>query len=79
MGKVKIKLNGLGVKALLQSAEIMAVCEDVANEAMKMCGDGYAMNTYVGKNRVNAMIYADTPEAIQDNLKNNTLAKAIGK
>ena len=38
------------------------------------CGDGYAADDYTGKNRVNAMVYADTAAARRDNLENDLTA-----
>ena len=77
MSKVKIKLNSRGVREVLKSEELKTVCEDKASEILNRCGNGYTMNSMIGKNRVNAMVYADTIEAKRDNLKNNTLLKAV--
>lgn len=78
MGNQEIELDSAGIVALLQSAEIMEVCHGVAETARSACGDGYEIDTYVGKTRVNAMIQAVTPAAKADNAKNNTIQKAIG-
>lgn len=77
MSKVKIELNKAGVRELLQSSEIMAVLEKEANSRAAGLGPGYSVNTYVGRNRANAEIAAETEEARQDDLENNTLLRAI--
>lgn len=76
--RVKVVLNKDAVRSqLLKSPEMMAVCEERAREIAARCGDGYAVDTHQGKTRVNAMVYADTYEAYRDNLKNNTILKAV--
>lgn len=76
--KLKIKLNRKSVRdQLLRSAEMMAICEEHAKGIQSRCGEGYETDTHVGKNRVNAMVYADTYEARLNNTKYNTLLKAV--
>ena len=77
MSKVKIQLNSAGIRELLQSSEIMSVLEQEASSRAASLGPGYSVNTYVGRNRCNAEILAETEEAKQDNLDNNTLLRAI--
>lgn len=77
MGKVKIELNSEGVRELLKSSEMRSVCEGLANQIAKRAGDGYEVTTYTGKTRVNASVHIATEKAMRDNLKNNTLLKAV--
>ncbi len=77
MAKVKVELNRQGVRALLRSEEMRAVCAEQARAIRDRCGDGYAADTYTGKNRVNAMVWADTAKAKRDNAENNTILKAL--
>lgn len=77
MSKVEIKLNGEGVRALLRSEEMKAECKKRANEAVGRLGPGYEVSTYTGKNRVNASIHAESYQARQDNLENNSILKAL--
>ena len=74
---IRVELNSEGVLALLKSAEMAGVCESLANGIAGRAGDGYMVTTYTGKTRVNASVYAITEEARRDNLKNNTLLKAV--
>ena len=76
--KVEIELNSAGIQELLKSAEIQGYCEELAREVANRAGDGYEVDTMVGKTRVNASVYAATKEANKDNLENNTLLKALG-
>lgn len=78
MSKVEIELNSAGIQELLKSAEIKGYCEELAREVANRAGDGYAVDSMVGKTRANASVYADTKEANRDNMKNNTLLKALG-
>lgn len=77
MSNSKFKLNSSGVRQLLQSAEMQNVLAAKATEIKTRAGDGFEQDTYVGKTRANAMVYADTYEAKRNNSKNNTLLKAV--
>ena len=74
---VKVELNEAGVRALLQSAEIKAQCKQLADGIAARAGTGYQVTTYTGRTRVNASVIAATNEAKRDNMKNNTLLKAV--
>ena len=75
--KVRIELNSAGIVELLKSSEIESCCNEIAQGVAARAGDGYEVNTHVGKKRVNAEVKAETPKARRDNLKNNTLLKAL--
>ena len=77
MSDVKIVLNRDGVRALMQSGEMMSICRQYANEIQGRCGDGYEVTTYTGPTRVNASVHAATVEARRENSQNNTLLKAV--
>lgn len=77
MSKVKVVLNRAGIRALMQSKEMQLILYEIAENATDFCGDGYDFNTDVGKNRANAMVYAETYQAKADNLRNNTILKSI--
>ena len=79
MAKVEIKLNREGVRELLRSEEMKAICEEHANEALGKLGDGYKTTTFVGKNRVNAELTTDSIKAARQNAKHNTILKALGR
>ena len=77
MGNFKLELNREGVRKLLRSEEMAGVCKQQAEAIRDRCGDGYEVDSHTGKNRVNASVYAATPAAVRDNLKNNTIIKAV--
>lgn len=77
MDKVKFKLNRAGVRELMRSSEMMGICKDYANSALGRLGGGYEVTTYTGKTRVNAQVSAETYQARRDNLKNNSILKAV--
>lgn len=77
MAKVEIELNSEGVRELLRSPAILAACRDVANGVAARAGDGYSVSSYTGTNRVNVSVGTETAKAMRDNLKNNTLLKAV--
>ena len=77
--KVKVKLNWKEVGKLLRSQEMMNICKEHASEVLNKCPAGYEMTTHVGQQRVNASVIATTYQAKADNMRNNTLLKAVGK
>ena len=77
MSKFKFELNRSGVRSLMQSDEMQSILKNKANNALNSLGEGYKSDTYVGKTRANAMVYADTYQAKKDNLKNNSILKAV--
>ena len=80
MSKVQIKLNSDGIRELLKSAEVMNECRSHAAEMASNLGtDDYEVSEYVGTTRVNVSVRATSQKAIQDNLDNNTMLKAVHK
>ena len=77
MADFRIELNSEGVRELLRSPEMAAICQAQARAIAGRAGSGYSVSTYTGANRVNASVMAETKEAVRDNLKNNTLLKAV--
>lgn len=78
MSNVKFELNHQGVRELLRSDEMMAVCRSCADAARSRLGEGYTVTTFTGRNRVNASVYADTVEARRENAAHNSILKAVG-
>lgn len=77
MSKEKFQLNRKGVAELMKSKEMQGILTEYASGVKNRCGDGYTQDIYVGKNRANAMVSAETKEALSDNIKNNTILKAV--
>lgn len=78
MANFKFELNQSGVRELLQSSEMMAICKGYADNALASLGDGYEVSTYVGKSRVNASVIATTYAAKKENSETNCILKAVG-
>ena len=74
---VKVELNRDGVRELMQSDKMLAICKKYADAAAVRCGNGYEVSTWKGKTRVNAQITAETFLARRENQKHNTILKAL--
>ncbi len=77
MSKVDFKLNRAGVAELMKSGNMQSILKKQATEIRNRAGIGYQQDIHVGKNRANAMVWAETTEAKKDNLKNNTILKSV--
>ena len=78
MSKVKFVLNRSGVRELLKGEGVKRVCADHASQTLAGCVvPGYTMAERNYPERVGFAIYAEEYPAIADNLKNNTLLKAL--
>ena len=77
MSKFKFELNRAGVKELMQSEEMQSILKEYATGIRNRCGEGYEQDIYIGKNRANAMVWPETFQAKRDNLKNNSILKAV--
>ena len=77
MSDSKFVLNRAGVAELMKSSEMQGILKDKATAIRNQCGDGYEQDIYVGKNRANAMVSAETIKAKRSNAKHNVLLKAV--
>lgn len=78
MSNVKIVLNSPGIRELLKSAEIAEVCKEQADAVAGRAGEGYVVEQRNYPERTGYVVSTETYEAVRDNLKNNTLLKALG-
>ena len=76
---IKVELNHTAVGELLKSSEMQELVKSYADEIAERAGEGYASDTYSAGSRVIASAYTETEEAMEDNLENNTLLKAMGQ
>lgn len=74
---IKFELNRKGVGELLKSKEMQDVLTGYATGIKNRCGEGYEQDIHVGRNRANAMVKTTTYQARADNLRNNTILKAV--
>ncbi|AEN78020.1 hypothetical protein [Ligilactobacillus ruminis] len=77
MSKNRFVLKRSGVAQLLKSNEMQSALKAKATIIRERCGDGYEQDIYVGKNRANTMVYADSIKAKRSNAKHNVLLKAV--
>lgn len=75
---VIVEINGAGLRSLMHSTEMAAICKEQADKICGRCGEGYATDTYHAQTRVIASVYTDDFKAMKDNLENNTMLKAMG-
>ena len=78
MNKIVIKLDDAGIQEMLKSDGIVRTCETQASRIAAAAGDGYEVERRNYPERGGAAVYPSTPKAYFDNLKNNTLLKAMG-
>lgn len=62
---------------MLKSPEMVTALAAYGEQVAARAGDGYEMDTYIGKTRANARILTATKEAMNDNLENNTLLTSL--
>ena len=77
MSKVEFELDRKGVAALMKSSNMQSVLKKYATGIRNRSGEGYEQDIYVGKNRANARVWANTQQAKKDNSENNTLLKSV--
>lgn len=77
MSKVKFELDRAGVAELMKSGSMQSILRSEASNVRNRAGAGYSQDLYVGKNRANAHVWAESKEAKSDNLKHNTLLKSV--
>lgn len=77
MSDLKFELNRAGVAALMKSGSMQKILKRHATRIKNKSGAGYEQDLYVGKNRANARVWADTQQAKKDNSENNTLLKSV--
>lgn len=64
---------------ILKAPGTLDYLKKMARDFATQCGEGYGYSAYnEGRARCNASVSTDSYEAIQDNLKNNTLLKVTG-
>lgn len=77
MSKNKFVMNSEAVRELLKGQAMQSLLTETASAIQARCGDGYEQDIYIGANRANAMVWAETVEAKVDNSRNNTILKAL--
>lgn len=78
MSNIKIELNSAGIREMLKSEPVRQACMQEASRIASRAGDGYVSESRSYPERSGAAVYPNTPKAAMDNLRNNTLLKAMG-
>lgn len=79
MPKVRVKLNGAEVRnGILKSPGAAGICMGIAQQRAEAAGPGYAARQVSYPERTGAIVYPETPAAMRDNYRNNTLEKMRG-
>lgn len=76
--KIRIELNTKGIGELLKSQEMAALVEDRAQAVAGRADGNYNVGTVHAQTRVIATVEAADSKTRRQNLKNNTLLKALG-
>lgn len=77
MGKIEYEMNYAGIGELLKCAELCDGMQAIGDSIAARAGDGFVADTQVGKKRAHTFVRATTTSAYYDNLRNNTLLKAL--
>ena len=78
MADFKFELNQAGVVELLKSNKMEAVLNDYGRRVSSSAGKGYSYRSVASGDRKKVFVSANSKEATRDNLKHNTLLKALG-
>lgn len=77
MSKIEFVLDVSALNEIMKSEEMQQILLDHTSEIASRCGEGYENDVYVGNFTAMSSVYTDTPEAMIDNLENNTLLKNL--
>ena len=79
MSDFLFELNQAGVRELLKSAEIQSKVNEVGEQILDVCGDGYEVKHNIGRTRATCTVHPATAKAYYSNRKHKTLQKALGR
>lgn len=79
MSDFVFELNQAGVRELLKSAGMQNAVNEVGEQILNACGDGYEVKHSVGRTRATCTVYPATAKAYYSNRKHKTLQKALGR
>lgn len=75
--KFKFVLNREGVRQLLNGNAMSSELSRLGENVRERAGEGYKLSLVQSSDRKKAIVEVDTPKAFYDNLRNNTLLKAL--
>ena len=77
MDEMKFKLDLKGLNELMKSPEMQSILDEAGQQVADIAGEGYECETRPGRYIAFANIFPTTYAAKDDEMKNNTLEKAI--
>lgn len=77
MSNYQFELNREGVKQLMKSEEMKAVLDEMAHHIAESAEGDYKVDSVTGRTRANAEVSCASAKTYYDNLRNNTLLKAM--
>lgn len=77
MSNYQFELNREGVKQIMQSAEMKTILDETAQHIASSAEGDYKVDTMTGRTRANAKVSCASVRTYYDNLRNNTLLKAM--
>lgn len=77
MNSYRFELNREGVKQLMQSEEMRALLDETAQHIADSAEGAYKVDTRTGRTRANAEVSCADAKTYYENLRNNTLLKAM--
>lgn len=77
MSSIEIEIDDDGIRELLKSEEMKEAIDSYAEEIVGRLDKNYKSKSKYTKTRYMAAVYANNRKAISDNMKNNTLLKAV--
>jgi len=75
--KLRIELDTAAVGKLLKGADMQDALEAVTGKVVRTLGPDYGNDVKVMDTRAVSSVYTKNKKAVRDNLKNNTLLKAV--
>lgn len=78
MSKLKVWIDPSAMNEFRNSEEVKNMLTEYASGIQGRCGTGYTFEVKSAPTRAVATVKADDFKAYRDNLKNNTLLRALG-
>ena len=78
MSNFRFELDRNGVRELMKDPGVVGVCQGLASAAFARLPEGYQLEPRNYPERHGYAIYPESSAAERDNMKNNSLLKAVG-
>jgi len=71
------ELDKAGVRTMLQSPEARRACETIAQQIAARAGEGFEVDSSIGRTRARATVFTATSAARKKQAKEHTLQKSL--